>query len=48
MALLMTAGSIIGGYGGARSAKRVNPGLLHFFVLAVGLLVSGWFFVKSF
>lgn len=48
LAILMTAGSIIGGYGGARSAKRVNPGLLHFCVVAVGLLVSSWFFVKSF
>jgi len=48
LALLMTTGSIIGGYGGARSAKRVNPSLLHSLVVAVGLLVSGWFFVKSF
>jgi uncharacterized membrane protein YfcA len=42
----MTAGSIIGGYGGARSAKRVNPGFLHFFVVGVGLLISTWFFVR--
>ena len=48
LAVLMTAGSIVGGYGGARLAKRVNPRLVHFGVVAVGLLVSGWFFVKSF
>jgi len=48
LAVLMTAGSIVGGYGGARLAKRVKPRLLHLGVVAVGLLVSGWFFVKSF
>ncbi len=46
LAILMTAGSILGGYGGARSAKRVNPDLLHSCVVAVGLLVSAWFFAK--
>lgn len=48
LAILMAAGSITGGYGGARLAKRVNPRVLHFCIVGVGLLVSGWFFVKSF
>ena len=48
LAILMAAGAIIGGYGGARSAKRVNPNLVHYVVVAIGLLVSGWFFIKSF
>jgi uncharacterized membrane protein YfcA len=48
LAILMAAGSIAGGYGGARLAKHVNPRVLHFCIVAVGLLVSGWFFVKSF
>ncbi len=48
LAVLMMTGAIIGGYGGARLAKRVNPRLIHICVVAVGLIVSGWFFVKSF
>ncbi len=46
LAFLMMTGAIIGGYGGARLARRVNPRLVHLCVVAVGLLVSGWFFVK--
>jgi len=46
--ILMATGSIIGGYGGARLAKRVKPRLLYLFVVAVGLLVSGWLFIRSF
>ena len=48
LAILMSAGAIIGGYGGARSAKRVNPRLVHYCVVAIGLLVSSWLFIKSF
>ncbi len=48
LAILMMAGAIVGGYAGARLARRVNPRLVHICVVAVGLLVSGWFFVKSF
>jgi uncharacterized membrane protein YfcA len=48
LAILMAVGAIIGGYVGARSAKRVNPRLVHYVVVAIGLLVSAWFFVKSF
>ena len=46
--VLMATGSVIGGYGGARLAKRVKPRLLYLFVVALGLLVSGWLFVRSF
>jgi uncharacterized membrane protein YfcA len=48
LAILMAVGAIVGGYVGARSAKRVNPRLVHYVVVAIGLLVSGWFFLKSF
>jgi hypothetical protein len=48
LAILMAAGAIIGGYGGARSAKHVNPNLIHYCVIVVGLLVSGWLFINSF
>jgi len=48
LALLMMAGAIIGGYGGARLAKHVNPRPLHFIIVAIGLIVSAWFFLKAF
>lgn len=48
LAILMMVGAILGGYGGARLAKRANPRILHFGIVAVGLLVSGWFFARFF
>lgn len=48
LAFLMMSGAIIGGYGGARLGKRVNPRLVRLSVVALGLLVSVWFFVKLF
>ena len=48
LALLMMAGAIIGGYGGARLAKHVNPRPMHFIIVAIGLIVTAWFFVKTF
>ena len=47
LAIIMSAGSIAGGYGGARMAKHTNPRIVNFCVIAVGLIVSGWFFVNS-
>jgi len=46
LAVLMAIGAIIGGYGGARLAKRVNPNYIRAFVILVGLVVSVWLFVK--
>jgi uncharacterized membrane protein YfcA len=48
LALLMMVGAIIGGYSGARLAKRVNPRPMHYIVVAIGLIVSIWFFAKLF
>lgn len=44
LAILMAGGAIIGGYAGARIAKRANPRYVNFAVVAIGLLVSVWFF----
>lgn len=46
--LLMIVGSIIGGYGGARLAKRINPRIIHLTIVAIGLVVSAWFFARIF
>jgi uncharacterized membrane protein YfcA len=46
LALWMTLGAIIGGYVGARTAKRVDQRYLRAFITLVGLLVSTWLFFK--
>jgi len=46
LAVLMAIGAIIGGYAGARLAKRVDQRYIRAFVIVVGLAVSVWLFVK--
>ncbi|MCX7838339.1 MAG: sulfite exporter TauE/SafE family protein [Anaerolineae bacterium] len=46
LALWMTLGAVIGGYVGARTAKRVDQRYIRAFVIAVGLFVSAWLFVR--
>lgn len=46
LALWMTLGAVIGGYAGARTAKRVDQRYIRAFVIVVGLFVSVWLFVK--
>ena len=46
LAILMAIGAIIGGYVGARAAKRVDQRYIRAFVIVVGLSVSVWLFVK--
>jgi uncharacterized membrane protein YfcA len=46
IAVVMGIGAIIGGFGGARFAKRVDQRLLRGFVIAIGLGVSAWFFFR--
>ncbi len=46
LAALMAVASIIGGWVAARTAKRVDPRLIQAVVIAVGLGVSAWLFVR--
>lgn len=46
LALWMTIGTVIGGYVGARTAKRVDQRYIRAFVIVVGLFVSVWLFVR--
>ena len=46
-ALVMVVGAIIGGYGGAALAHRVPPQYVRWFAIAVGLLISAYFFIKQ-
>jgi len=45
-ATLMAVGAIIGGYLGARIGRRVSPQHLRRFVIAVGAVMTVYFFVK--
>ncbi len=38
--------SVIGGYTGARLARRVNQDVVRGFVVVAGLAVSAWLFIK--
>jgi len=44
---VMITGSLIGGYIGARWAQRVNPAIVHSFVVVLGLSVACVLFYKS-
>ena len=46
LAVLMAIGAIIGGYVGARMAKRVDQRYIRAFVITVGAVVSVWLFLK--
>jgi uncharacterized protein len=46
IAILMACGAIIGGYLGARLAKKVNQRALVLFIVAVGLAASAWLFLR--
>jgi hypothetical protein len=47
LAPVMAAGAIIGGYAGARAAKRLDPHYIRIFVIIVGLVVSVWLFLRK-
>ena len=46
IAVVMAAGTILGGFSGARIAKHINQKYLRWFVIAVGLGVSIWMYLK--
>lgn len=47
-AALMVAGAIVGGYGGARYARTIDPALVRRFVIGVGVAMSVYFFVRAY
>lgn len=46
LAVVMAAGAVAGGWVGARTARRVDQRWIRLFVIAVGLVVSVWLFLK--
>jgi uncharacterized membrane protein YfcA len=47
MAIAMAVAASIGGYVGARTARRMAPEYIRGFVIATGLCVSVWLFVRA-
>jgi uncharacterized membrane protein YfcA len=47
LAILMTIGAIVGGYLGARFAKRIDQRFLRAFIIIVGVVVSVYLFFKA-
>ncbi len=47
-AILMIVGAIIGGYGGAYYARKIDPRLVRGFVIAVGVAMTIYFFVRTY
>jgi uncharacterized membrane protein YfcA len=45
-AILMIVGAIIGGYGGAYFARQLDPRLVRWFVIAVGVVMTVYFFFR--
>ncbi len=46
-ALLMVVGSIVGGYAGGYYAQKINPKYVRAFVIALGLGLTAYFFVRG-
>ena len=44
---VMIGGSLLGGYFGARWSQKVNPRLVHGFIVVLGLCVAAYLFLKS-
>ncbi len=44
--LVMVAGGILGGYGGAALARRLNPARVRTFVVAIAWIMTGYFFYR--
>jgi uncharacterized membrane protein YfcA len=47
-ALLMTTGAVVGGYGGAHYAQKVDPRHVRYLVIAVGFFMTAYFFLKTY
>ncbi len=45
-ALLMLVGAVLGGYGGAYYAQKINPVRVRQFVILLDFAMSGYFFIR--
>ena len=45
-ALLMLVGALLGGYGGAYFAQKMNPQHVRWLVIVIGFAMSAYFFIR--
>jgi uncharacterized membrane protein YfcA len=45
-AIVMIVGAIVGGYGGANTARRIDPRLVRRFVITIGFGLTVYFFIR--
>ncbi len=45
--IIMVIGAIIGGYGGAYYARKISPQWIRWFVIAVGIALTLYFFIRG-
>ncbi len=48
LALFAAVGALIGGYGLARLARRINPAVIRGFVVVFGLIASTYLFARGY
>jgi len=46
-AAVMTAGAVLGGFGGAHFAQKMNPRGVRYLIIAIGFGMAGYFFFKT-
>jgi uncharacterized protein len=46
-AILMVVGAVVGGYGGAYYARKIDPKLVRLFVIIVGFAMTLYFFIQG-
>jgi hypothetical protein len=44
----MAVSAILGGYLGARVARRIRPQIVRWFIIAIGLSLAGYYFYRRF
>lgn len=44
---VMLVGAIVGGYAGARLARRIDPALIRGFIIVISVIVTAAFFIRS-
>jgi uncharacterized membrane protein YfcA len=47
LAIVMAVAALVGGYGGARVARRLNRNLVRGIITAIGFLLAAWYFSRQ-
>jgi len=45
-AIIMIIGAVVGGYGGAYYARKIDPRIVRYFVIIVGYSLTAYYFLR--